>query len=531
MKRSVTTLTLLFTSVSAILGSGWLFSAYYASTIAGPSALLSWVIAAVCIIFIAFVFAELSSMFPVMGSSTRIPHMTHGTLIGFMYAWIIWLCCASIPPTEVQAIIQYTSFYYPALTHPNGGLTENGYLCATILMLIICSINAFSLHWLLRGNTVLTFMKIIIPLIFIVTIVAHYFEPEKIFHPDHSAFFSMGIKGVLAAISAGGMVYAFNGFTQACEWGGVVKRPGISLPIAVIGSIALTFFIYAGLQVAFLTSMQHVNLIHGWGHISLQRSNSPLAAIAYQDGFTWLLPLLFAGAIIGPFAASLIYMSSASQSLRNKSINGYLPKFLQILTPQHTPFYAIIINFIFGMMLFAPLPGWNKMMGFLTSLMTFTYTIGPICLIALRNQAPNQNRPFRLPFATIWGTIAFYLCTVFSYFNGWEIISKLGIGFSAGLIILLLYRTFSRNKEKPKLGWLESTWIWPYIGGLTLISYLGSFGGGKNILHFGWDLLVLGFFSIGIVYLAQRFKMPTERTQHYIAELALEKEITETPLH
>ena len=77
MKRSVTTLTLLFTSVSAILGSGWLFSAYYAAGIAGPASLVSWIIAAVCIIFVAFVFAELSTMFPIMGSSTRIPHMTH----------------------------------------------------------------------------------------------------------------------------------------------------------------------------------------------------------------------------------------------------------------------------------------------------------------------------------------------------------------------------------------------------------------------------------------------------------------------
>src|SRR3990167_10504548 len=106
--------------------------------------------------------------------------------------------------------------------------------------------------------------------------------------------------------------------------------------------------------------------------------------------------------MIGPFAASLIYTSGASQSLRSKSINGYLPKFLQILSPTNTPIYAVVVNFIFGMCLFAPLPGWNKMMGFLTSLMTFTYTIGPICLIALREQAPDQKRPFHLPFPIIW---------------------------------------------------------------------------------------------------------------------------------
>ena len=523
MKRSVSTLALLFTSISAILGSGWLFAAYYAGKIAGPSALLAWVIAGLCITFIAFVFAELSSMFPVMGSSTRIPHMTHGTLVGFMYGWIIWLCYASIPPTEVQAIIQYASFYFPLLTNHNSSLTTQGYVFASELLLIICVINGYSLRWLLNSNTALTFVKIIIPVIIIAVIFGHYFHPENIIHPNHASFFPMGIKGMLTAISAGGMVYAFNGFTQAVELGGAAKHPHKSLPIAIIGSVAITFLIYAGLQMAFFTSIKPFNLAHGWQNLFLERANSPLAAILFQDNLTWLLPILFVGAIAGPFAASLIYINGAAQSLRSKSINGYLPQFLQILTPQQTPLYAIGVNFIFGMLLFAPLPGWDKMMGFLTSLMTFTYTIGPICLLAMREQAPNQHRPFRLPLAKTWGVIAFYLCTVFSYFNGWEIISKLSVGVLSGFFILILYRCFSKTAKKPALNWRASIWIWPYIIGLTFISYLGSFGQGKNILPFGWDLLVLAIFSLGILYLAKRFKMPSSYTLAHIDELKLEK--------
>lgn len=522
MKRSVSTVTLLLTSVSAILGSGWLFTAFYASKIAGPAALLGWLIAGICIIFVAFVFAELTAMLPVMGTTTRIPQMTHGTIVGFMYSWIIWLSYASLPPTEVQAIIQYVSFYFPILTHPGGALTEQGYILATILMLIIAGINAFSLQWLLRSNTILTIMKILIPATIIVFVCLYFFNPTHIIHPAGSSFFPLGVKGMLSAISAGGMVYAFNGFTQAAELSGAVKNPGRSLPIAIIGSIALTFVIYAGLQVALFLSLKPHHLINGWQNLKLHRSTSPLASILYTDHLTWILPLLFTGAIIGPFAASLIYTNGAAQSLRNKSINGYLPLFLQRLSPRNTPKYAIAINFVLGMCLFAPLPGWNKMMNFLTSLMTITYTIGPICLMALREQAPKQKRPFRLPFGNLWGTLAFYLCTVFSYFNGWDIISKLSIGFLSGLIVLLAYRLLSKKAEKPALSWLPSLWIWPYILGLTFISYLGSFGNGRNILHFGWDLVVLAFFSLGIVYLAHRFKLPAEKTQRYIAELRLE---------
>lgn len=520
MRRTTGTLTLLFTSVSAILGSGWLFAAYYTTTIAGPAALLAWIIAGICIAFVAMVFVEINTMLPLMGASTRIPHITHGTLVGFMYSWIIWLCYAAIPPTEVQAIIQYISFYHPDFTNPDASLTEKGYLLATALMLVIYTINAYSLRWLFRSNTTLTIMKILIPVLIIVAVCAYYFEPTKIIHPAGSSFLPFGLKGVFAAISTGGIVYAFNGFTQACDLSGTAKNPGFSLPFAIIGSIFVTFLIYIGLQVALLTSITPHNLLFGWTHLQLdlQHAVSPLAAILKQDNLHWLIPILFIGAIVGPFAASLIYTSTAAQSLRNKSINGYLPSFLQKITKNHTPIYALLINFCFGMCIFAPLPGWNKMISFLTSLMTLTYTIGPLCLIALRDQAPNTKRPFKLPFGKIWATIAFYFCTMFSYFNGWEIISKLFLAFIFGFFVLIIYRRCTRRDTCPPLDWRTSIWIWPYIGGLTFISYLGSFGGGKNILPFGIDLVVLAIFSLCIVWLANKFKLSPEASNAHMAQ-------------
>jgi amino acid transporter len=44
MKRSISAFALLLTSISAIIGSGWLFGAYYTASIAGPAASLSWII-------------------------------------------------------------------------------------------------------------------------------------------------------------------------------------------------------------------------------------------------------------------------------------------------------------------------------------------------------------------------------------------------------------------------------------------------------------------------------------------------------
>ncbi len=41
----------------------------------------------------------------------------------------------------------------------------------------------------------------------------------------------------------------------------------------------------------------------------------------------------------------------------------------------------------------------------------------------------------------------------------------------------------------------------PYFIGLCLISYLGTFGG-KNIIPFGWDFLIIAVFSVLVLFLA-----------------------------
>ncbi len=522
MKRSLSPIALLFASISAILGSGWLFSAFYTSKIAGPSAIFAWLIGGFIVIVIAFVFAELSAMLPITGSSSRIPQFTHGTLVSFLFSWMIWLSYAALAPTEVQALLQYISFYIPSLTHATGGLTKTGYMMAIGLMLIISTINIFSLRWLIRANNILTAAKIFIPVFISLIILLLFIKPHHASTLAHTTFMPFGMHGVLSAIASGGIVFAFNGFKQACEMAGDAKRPSRSLPIAILGSIFICLIIYLLLQVAFVGSVTLTNLKQGWHHLALHGKTSPFAAIIYQDHLLWLQPLLYLGAIIGPLAAALMYANSSSRSLYGTSKNGYLPNFLQRVTTQGSPIAAIITNFLLGILFFAPLPGWGNMVTFLASLIAITYAIGPVSLLALRKQAPHQHRPFKLPLPHLWATIAFYFCTLLIYWSGWHIFQKFIIATLLGFVFLLGYHFFTERGRKLKLHWRASTWIWLYFGGLTLISYLGNFGGGLNIIPFGWDFLVIGLFSIAIMSIATQYRLRAVQTQQYIKELNLE---------
>lgn len=182
MKRSIPSYALLLTSVSSMLGSGWLFASYYTAKLAGPAAVLAWLIGGMAMIVVAFVFAEVCALLPITGSSTRIPQYTHGTVVSFVFSWLIWLSSAAFVPAEVQAVLQYLSYFFPHLTHANGALTSSGYYTATVLMLVVSAINIFSLRWLLRCNNVLTLMKIIIPVFISIVIITYCFFTASFFH-------------------------------------------------------------------------------------------------------------------------------------------------------------------------------------------------------------------------------------------------------------------------------------------------------------------------------------------------------------
>ena len=154
--------------------------------------------------------------------------------------------------------------------------------------------------------------------------------------------------------------------------------------------------------------------------------------------------------------------------------------------------------------------------------MAITYAIAPICLISLRKKLPHAHRPFRLPCARAWGIIAFYFCNLIIYWSGWDVISKLGIALALGAIILFSYQYLKTSDEKIDYNWRASIWLWPYLIGISIISYYGSYGAGaKGTIPFGWDFVIIGIFSVFIALLAERNSLTRDEIQAHIDTLNL----------
>jgi amino acid transporter len=518
LNRSVGFVGLLFTSEGSIIGSGWLFGALFAATIGGPAALIAWIIGSVAVVLLALVHAELGGMFPVSGGTTRFPYYAFGGLAGASFGWFSWLQAVGTAPIEVEAAIQYSSNYVHGLTHTVNGtvvLTGTGYLVAVVLMAVFVAINLFGVRLLVRANSVVTTWKVVIP---VLTILVLFFTRFDTSNFTRDGFAPYGLRGVLTAVSAGGAVFALVGFEQAVQLGGESRNPQRDMPRAVIFSMLLGATIYLLLQVVFIGALPHQALAHGWDHVSFAGIFGPFAGLAKGLGLAWLAYILYADAIVAPTGSGLIYTTTTSRITFGMSKNGHVPAIFERTTKgTNVPVFGLVFTFLMGLVLFLPFPGWQSLVGFITSATVLMYAGAPLALGALRLQKPDVERPYRLPFGSVLAPVSFISASFIIYWSGWEVDWKLMVAVLLGYVLMGISRLTHANPVRSPMDWTAAIWLWPYLAVLTLISYLGQFGGGRGVIPFYWDLAVVAGWSLIVYATAIRLRLPVEKVDRYAA--------------
>lgn len=524
-RREVGLIGLMFVSEGSIIGSGWLFGALYAANTAGPAAIIAWIIGSIALILLALTYAELGAMYPVAGGPARFPHYAYGSLTGFMIGWATWIAAIGTAPIEVEAALQYATNYLPWLTYTSGGsvaLTLPGYIVAAALMLLFTVINVLGVRRFSDTNTVITWWKILVPVIAIIVLMVTAFHSSNF--TAGGGFAPFGAKGVLNALATSGVIFGLLGFETAVALAGESRNPRRDIPIAVVGAMIVGTIIYIFLQVAFIGALPVSSLAHGWPKVGLTGHTAiafgPFAGIAGLLGLGWLAFLLYADAIVSPGGTGLVYTAYSSRLWYALARNGYLPPVFGRLSERGVPIFSIAVSFVVGMIIFLPFPGWHQLVGFISSATVLAYAMTPLALAALRRQEPDQERPYRLPAGEILAPLAFIIANLIIYWTGWQTDWKIFVAVGAGLIILAASYVSGSNPNRPPLDWRAAIWLWPYIGGMAIISYLGSFGGGRNLIPFGVaDTVVVAAFSLVIYAFALRVRLPADRVQEYVGQI------------
>src|SRR5436309_5697269 len=198
-------------------------------------------------------------MWPVSGGTARFPHYAFGGAAGASFGWFSWLQAATVAPIEVLAMITYGQHYSFAsgwMTHPPTGsgqtavLTTPGIVAAVILMALFTAINFLGIRRLAHTNSAATWWKIGIPLLTIFVLAIVNFHASNFTAAD--GFNPYGVKGILAAVSTSGIIFALLGFEQADQLAGESANPKRDIPRAVIMATLIGAVIYIALQIVFL---------------------------------------------------------------------------------------------------------------------------------------------------------------------------------------------------------------------------------------------------------------------------------------
>ncbi|MBM4211928.1 MAG: amino acid permease [Gammaproteobacteria bacterium] len=502
--KSIGTVNLLLTSINCMIGGGWLMVAFYGATSAGPASIISWTISALLIIVIAFCFSELSTTFPVAGGIARYSHFSHGSSISFGMSWLAWLSCVACAPTEVQVILQHINPYYPEslpalfyVIDNTSHLTYFGIFCAISMLALMSWINAAGVQFMMKLSSPIAIWKLIFPIITIIMILNTRFEFSNF--TSHE-FMPMGWQGVLEASTF--CIFSFLGFREATCLASEVKNPHIAIPIAVIGSVLICFFIYISLQAAYIGSVQTSMLTKGWGLLNYPGDTAPIFSIVKSIGLMWLSATISVDAAISPFGTGLSYTATSARLVYAISKNGFVPNNFARISPKGVPIQALVLNFLVGTVMFFTLSAWEQIVRFQTLAMFVAYGVAPIALYSLRHQLPNLNRPFRIPGDFTGCLIVFYACNLLALWSGWEAFKTLLIWLAIGYVTFISYSYWNKTAHISIFKSRSALWVIPYYAGLGALSCLSTYGSGYGLITIGWDLLVDLAFSYIILKLA-----------------------------
>jgi len=544
LRRDVGPIGLLFSSTTSVIGSGWLFAAFTAAAIAGPSAILSWMIGGAILALIALCYSELSTLLPVAGGSSRYPHYAFGSLAGGIFGWFSYLQAASVAPIEAIAAISYlsaTRWGASLYDQHTKQLSTEGIVVAIAVLLGFVLVNLVGVAWVARMNSTLTWWKISVPVLVVLVLLGLSAHPGNLtsfgfFVPGPSG----GLHAVLAAVSEGGVIFGLLGFEQAVQLGGESANPSRDLPIAVLGSLGIGVVLYTMIQLVFLLSVSPASLLHlgGWTHLGgdVALGRSPFLTICGILGLSWLALIVRVDAVLSPAGAALIYQTTSSRLLYGLARNGYVPRRLEQRTARaKVPWVAIAVTTTVGILFLFPFPSWSKLVSVCTTATIMMYASTPLSLAALRRSLPGPLRPFRLPAARIMAPAAFACANLIVYWAGWGVYTTLMLTLVLWLLVSGVTMVLGLGERQPSADLGALVWLAPYLVGMAAITYLGNFGheamadglgpfAGVAVGAIGWlpadvDLAVVVAFSLVIYALAVSRRLPEATVRRYVAEL------------
>lgn len=455
LKKTLSAFDLIILGVGAVIGTG-IFTlsgvAIAGEAAAGPSFMLSLIIAGLACIFSAFCYAEFASMIPVAGSAYTYTFATFGQCAAWLMGWILMLEYAI---GNIAVAIALSNYWFEFLkgfqqylphwfTNKdfwiyNLTLFENiPFLINIPSILIIIFIT-----WLLykgisesaKSAAIMVIVKLAVIAIFIVAGI-FYVRPE-----NWTPFTPGGWNGVFQGAFL--IFFAYIGFDAVSTAAEETKNPQRDMPIGIIGTLLICILVYVSVA-AVLTGMFPFGELQG----NVAFIDAPIAYALRTIGRDFCAMLVSIGAIAGLFSVLLVLQLGTTRVLFAMARDNLLPKVFAKVHPKFmTPHIITVFVGIFTILgtFFLDL----EASAHLCNIGTFTaFIVVSIGVIVLRYTQPNRQRTFKIPLMPIIPLLAILSC-VFIVYKGipFDTFIAFSVWIALGLLIYFSYSYKNANKD------------------------------------------------------------------------------------
>ncbi len=504
LKKDLGLWSLVGIGAGGIIGSGifGLIAVYGAD--AGPALTLAIVFVGIIMTMLALVYAELGSRFPITGGPYAIPRIALGNSAGYLVGWGYFLYAFTGTAAIIDVFVTYLGFYVPGLS-VGLTLTDTGIGIALVALAIFTVINVMGVKWGGFFGIATTVAKLV-PLILFAGIGLLFLH-----YGNFTPFMPFGWSGVAIAMALA--VFMFTGFEAVVIPSGEVKNPSKTIPRAMIITMAVVVVVYVLIGIAFVGMINWSGLGMNVGDWSFSTGigslGSPLSDVAKGAGYGLLAAVVTIGAIISTAGAGsdwVLFQGRVPYAMAN---DGLFPKVMGRVDKRYaTPALSIVFASVLTGIIQVLFPFFPNVVLLASITTLIPYAAASVSLAILR-KSPNLGVKdhFRLPAGTTIAFLGFVLSSVLIYWATWPLTL---IGVVLTLLGFPLY-LFVQNR---KMEFRRQAWLWVYVIGLALISFVGDTNfitsgvlpipGPLGYVPMPYDLVVVAIFSSLIFFWAYR---------------------------
>ncbi|CAF3780938.1 unnamed protein product [Rotaria sordida] len=356
LRRCLTVFDLTILGIGSTLGTGtYIITGQVAHETAGPSVILSFLIAAIASILAGVCYAEFGTRAPRAGSAYTYTYVSVGEIMAFIIGWNMILeyvigaaSTARALSAYFDSLIDFVMKDYFTIHFPLHSETFAPYadlfamtLCLVITMFLIVGIKESAVL-----NNVFTFVNLtVIALVVAVGLTKVHGHNWKIspnevpnitnvtYNVGKGGFFPFGIEGTLAGAAT--CFYAFVGFDLVATTGEESKNPQRAIPTSICFTLIVCSIIYCAISIV-ITLMVPYYLLNPDAVFPEAFRYVQLPAFKYIIG---------AGALTGIFASLLGSLLPLPRVLYAIAADGLIFRFISWIHPRlQTPIIATILG-------------------------------------------------------------------------------------------------------------------------------------------------------------------------------------------